>query len=503
MLKILKRNLFLAIFFASAIVVLGISVVAGRMMMSSAGLVEESVKKEMLALSEAAAMLTTPEELAQFTTPADMDKPEYNALKHRLDEFTRRADITFTYYMRLDPETDKMQYVVDNVLDPEEADGLLSKQVAREDGPNAAMTGTANAVDLGSYSEGWDGLLTAWAPMYYQDGRIANVVAGVDMHDVYIKAMRSNMRTMSAVLITALLAVLLSCLLCLRLYRYEARQAKIANEAKSMFLSQMSHEMRTPMNAIMGFCAMALEAKDGNDVKNYLNNINIASQHLRHVIDDVLDLSKIESGKMVLEFSAVNLRAELDYIFSLLRPQMDAQQHSFTLQVSPDVPEAVYCDNTHVRQVVINLLSNAVKFTPKNGTISLTVSVLNYENDICNLEWRVKDNGIGIDAEGRRRIFSAFEQIDASNTRKYGGTGLGLSIAKRLVEMMHGHIRVDSEPGRGSEFIFNLPMRLANPETVRKNKALTASTKDLDLSGKRILLVEDAEMNQLIADFFA
>ncbi len=494
--RFLRNNLMLLLFFVSALVVLVITVVVSGMMVSAAKMIEDSTQQEMKALSEAAALLVTGEELEQFVDVADMQKPEYAALRARLNKFSQDSGLMYTYYTRYNADEDKMQYIVDNVMEPEWQDGLDSPLEDLEQAPAAVMsTGRPQAVPLGSYSEGWNGLVTAWAPVRYADGSPSNMLVGVDMQDVYIQAARENTYRMSVVLVVSMFVVLATCFICLMLYIRKVKQAQIASEAKSSFLSRMSHEMRTPMNAIIGLCGMARASGDLGQVQEYLANIDVSSQHLRHVIDDILDISKIESGKMTLEFLPVDLHRELAHIASIIRPQADAKGLAFALQVADDVPQAVCYDVIHTRQVVINLLSNAVKFTPSGGAVSLSIANLGVRDNRCNLEWRVKDNGIGIGADGQKRLFQSFEQADVSTTRKYGGSGLGLAISKQLVEMMDGQIRVESAPGRGSEFIFNIWLSIADPADVADD---TDDTGDLDLSGVRILLVEDGEINQMI-----
>ncbi len=494
----LKNNMIMLPFFASAVVVLIVAALVSRVMVSSANMIERGTEERMLALSEAAALLVTAEELDEFLQAKDMEKPEYAAVKAKLDTFTRDAGIVFTYYMRLDEETGKMQFIVDNVTDPAEMDGLTSELQEREEWLDAALaTGKAQVVDLGSYSDGWDGLLTAWMPLFYQDGTASNIVAGVDMQDEYIKTERNNTYILTGVLVAALMVVLLTCFWSLSMYRQKARQAEQASMAKSTFLSSMSHEMRTPMNAIIGLGAMARKSGDMEEVRGYLDSIETSSQHLRQVIDNVLDISKIESGKVELELVAADLRQEINSIAGIIRTQAEGKNQTLAVNVEDALPQAVHMDTTHLRQVAINLLSNAVKFTPAGGAISMRVCLLEQKGGLCNIEWRVKDNGIGIDGESQKRLFRPFVQGDVSTTRKYGGTGLGLAISKQLVELMGGDILLESAPGQGSEFIFNTWLRAAAPADVPRVHAVDG--KMPDLSGKTVLLVEDSEINQLIA----
>ena len=496
--KNLGGNSVLFLFFLSSIVVLIIAISAGNTMLASSRMIEESSKNRMLALSEAAALLTNADELDLFMTVEDMERPEYRKLKDRLDSFTRGAGITFTYYMRIDTKAGTMQYVVDNVQDPAEIDDLSTPPIPGEAGALAALSGMAHAVDLGSYDGGWDGLLTAWAPVYYRDGSRSNLVVGVDAQDVHIKAARDNTRFLAVVLLASLVIVLASCLLSLFLYRRKAEQSEAASAAKSSFLSRMSHEMRTPLNAIMGLCGMSMESEDMETVKGYIGNIDISSRHLKRVIDDVLDISKIESGKMSLELTPVTLTDELNDFAEIVGLQMELKGQNFTMRIDEDIPPEVYYDTIHMRQILMNLLSNAMKFTQTGGRITLTVELLGTADGRCNLEWSISDNGIGIDKDDRERLFAPFEQGDASTTRPYGGSGLGLAISKQLIEMMDGRIRVESELGEGSTFLFNTWLKIASPgETEKARNARTSG--ELNLSGKRILLVEDSEINQMIA----
>ncbi|MDR2758920.1 MAG: response regulator [Spirochaetaceae bacterium] len=235
-------------------------------------------------------------------------------------------------------------------------------------------------------------------------------------------------------------------------------QAEQSNLAKSNFLSRMSHEMRTPMNAIIGMTTIAQSSHDPERKEYCLSKINEASSHLLGVINDILDMSKIEAGKFELSYTEFNFEKMLQRITNVMNFKLDEKQQDFIVRVARDVPETIIADEQRLAQVLTNLLSNAGKFTPENGTITLAIKKKDAVNNnkFCTLYFEVTDTGIGISPEQQKRLFSLFEQADGSIARKYGGTGLGLSISKSLVELMGGEIWVKSELGMGATFAFEI-----------------------------------------------
>ncbi len=234
-------------------------------------------------------------------------------------------------------------------------------------------------------------------------------------------------------------------------------EAVAANMAKSEFLANMSHEIRTPLNAVIGFTELLETLVTDNKQISYLESIKAGGRNLLLLINDILDLSKIEAGKMSLRFEPVNpfnLINEIKQIFSL---KISQKELDFIIKVDHTIPASLILDEVRVRQVIFNLIGNAIKFTEK-GHVKLSVKqmVSKTDNSKIDLEVSVEDTGIGIPADQHEVIFDAFRQTSGQNTRKYGGTGLGLSISKRLVEMMGGEIRLKSQPGKGSEFTFTL-----------------------------------------------
>jgi CheY-like chemotaxis protein len=247
----------------------------------------------------------------------------------------------------------------------------------------------------------------------------------------------------------------------------------------------MSHEIRTPMNAIIGMTTIGKSA-DNIERKNYcLNKIEDASNHLLGVINDILDMSKIEANKFELVNEEFNFEKMLQRVVNVVNFRIDEKHQKFKVHIDKNIPRFVIGDDQRVAQVITNLLGNAVKFTPENGFITLNAQLLEKENDDYLLQISVCDTGIGLTPEQQERIFMSFEQAESSTTRKYGGTGLGLSISKKIVELMGGNIWVESEPNLGSKFIFNIHVKNSS----RVHEGLLDS--DVNLSNIRIMAVDD------------
>ena len=500
--KFLEKNNIMTAFLLSSVLVFAVSVMASIMMYQSARAIEASMISQMRATAEGVAAIATAEELNEFRSVEDMDSYAYLKLRQELNQYCLRFDLEYAYFLRLDPETGMMQYIVDNVVAPlSEQDGLDSPLIDSSPVIDAALLGLTGVELLSDdYHEEWGGLISGYAPVRYDDGRLSRtLVAAVDMRDTALRDAWNNTRLLAIVLSITVLAVLSTGFICLLLYQKKAEQAQSASMAKGTFLSRMSHEMRTPMNAIIGLTKMSRNTDDRELLNDYLAKIEASSAHLRQLIDDILDLSKIESGKVELEVIAVNPQEELRYLDSIIRPQTMVKGIDFFLKADERLPVAFMGDQVHVRQILINLLSNALKFTPAGGQISLSCTVLEQKGALFHVEFRVTDTGIGMEPEAVERLFLPFEQADVSTTRRFGGTGLGLSISKQLVEMMGGTIDVESTPGAGSSFFFSLWLTETRAEDLPQKAVAEESDEPLDLSGKTILLAEDAEINQLIA----
>ena len=261
--------------------------------------------------------------------------------------------------------------------------------------------------------------------------------------------------------------------------------AEAASRAKSTFLSNMSHDIRTPMNAIIGFTTLAVSNIDNQErVKDYLTKTLSSSRHLLALINDILDMSRIESGKLHLEETEVNLAEMLHDIKTIVSGQIHAKQLELYMDTLDVADEDVYCDRTRMGQILLNLLSNAIKFTPAGGTVSVRIRQLaGTVRDCAQYEFRVRDNGIGMSPEFAQKIFEPFERERTSTVSRIQGTGLGMAITRNIVEMMGGTIKVQTEKNRGTEFIICLPLRVQTG-TRREEKIA-------ELAGLKALVVDD------------
>ena len=274
-------------------------------------------------------------------------------------------------------------------------------------------------------------------------------------------------------------------------------EAENANRAKTTFLNNMSHDIRTPMNAIVGFTELASgHLDDREQIQDYLGRISVSSQHLLSLINDVLDMSRIESGNVSIEETDVHLPDVIRDIHTIIEPSTAAKGQKLTVDTEGIRNEDIVTDKLRLNQVLLNILSNAVKFTPDGGDISLRVSQLPREQaDTAEYVFRIRDNGIGMSEEFRRSVFEAFARERTSTVSGIQGTGLGMAITKNIVDMMGGTISVESESGKGTEVTVILPCRFSSGTRQGETPA-----DDAAFSGKTVLLAEDNEMNQMIAE---
>ncbi|MDR1733069.1 MAG: response regulator [Synergistaceae bacterium] len=505
--RFLKNNVVMLLFFASALLVLLIAVNTHTVMNKTVVLMQDSAQKHLLAAGRAAAMFITPEELARYKTEEDTHCPEYESLRERLIQFGKEYGVVYVYYWR-DSGDGRLQYIVDNDTDEETQvtpddyfdvieDPLAATALAGEDAVN----------DFGEYVPSWKGLISAYIPVRDAEGNIV-CVAGVDISDEIILTQRSDTTFLTLLQAVALASSVLSGGATFWLYRRKAAQSESAHVAKSRFLSSMSHEMHTPMNAIIGMTALAKTSPDPTRKDYCLEKIESASKHLLGIINDVLDMSKFDENEM--ELSPVNFGFEkmLRKTVDIFEFQAEDKKQTLSVSVDPKIPELLYGDERRLTQIMMKLLSNAVKFTPDEGKIRVEARLAEETDSACCILVEVSDTGIGIEKEQLSQLFNSFQQTEDSLSRRFGGAGLGLAIAKRTVELMGGKIWVKSESGTGSTFGYTVWLA-REPETpavfsdgAAENEPQPPAAGQDEEEGSfedcRVLLAEDVEINREI-----
>jgi len=316
--------------------------------------------------------------------------------------------------------------------------------------------------------------------------------------NVYYQSV-NNMALILSVLGTTLAAVLI-----LILIRVDAAKNKsdARSRHKSAFLANMSHEIRTPMNAIIGMTTIGKSTTDLVRKDYCLSKIEEASKHLLGVINDILDMSKIEANKFELCEAEFDFEIMLRRVVNVVNFRIDEKHQKLNIQIDHSIPRTLIGDDQRIAQVITNLLGNAIKFTPENGSIAIAARLAGKGNGIYKLQVSVSDTGIGISPEQQGKLFTSFEQAELCTTRKYGGTGLGLAISKSIVEMMGGSIWAESEPGKGSTFTFTIQLKRGTNECLCADTQQAEKTKTADITGiyagRRVLLVEDVDINREI-----
>lgn len=461
--KFISYNIILILFILSFAVVFFVSIYAYGFRVSFMGTMQYNIERRLIEVSKRAAEAVSLEELDQYRSVEDMNLPSYQALKHKLEEFARESDVHYVYYLRkTGSQQEYIQYIIDNDFNEETIVGLDTPPIPVSEWPQSfrAWEGKSFCDDLGDYSSGWQGLLSATSPMFDQNGNV-RAIAAVDIIDTPIVQAWRAMRILNVVQVISVIIVFLSGLICLLRFRREAEKAKKASRAKSSFLARTSHEIRTPMNVVIGMSELALQVDDLPKAQEYVVGIKQAGLNLLSIINDILDISKIEAGRSLEITSAPwRLSSFLNDAINTIRQFVLDKPCIFVVDVDASIPDNLRGDEPRLRQVILNLLSNAVKYT-NEGYIRLSVRAdVSLKNRKLNLEFKVTDSGIGIREKDLPKLFKPFVRLDMKKNSHIEGTGLGLIITQSLCRAMDGDLGVSSVYGKGSCFTARIPQSI-------------------------------------------
>jgi len=446
---VLSHSLTLVFVFSSATVLL-VSISSYWMVASITATSQENFSGRLLEAVKRLAALATAEELNSYRMPADAERPDWKALRQKLVEFAKDSTVHYALYLRVNG--DMVQYIVDNDFNEATRVGIDTKPVELSSvNLVPALRGETGVTKLGEYVRDWDGFCAAYAPIFNRDGSIAAISLVATSDRELLNTIKKG-RALAILDVIVIIIVFGSGYFGLIQFRRETSSAKEANAAKSQFLARMSHEIRTPMNAVMGMSDLAIMNYGKPDGIEYIANIKQAGNNLLAIINGILDLSAVESGKLSIKKAPYKMAALLSDVFAIIRMRLDDKVGvELSLDIDPHIPAELIGDETRVKEIIMNLLSNAVKYTRK-GFIKFTARG---QNDRCGnvfLTFDVSDSGIGIKQEDMETLFADFTRIENKYTTGIQGTGLGLAITRALCRAMGGNVVVKSEYEKGSTF---------------------------------------------------
>lgn len=458
------------------------------------------IQNRMLDISTTAADMLNGDELEKLKAE-DKGTAEYQKVNDTLAYFQRNIELNYIYCIQKVGEKEFAFSVDPTIEDP----GEFGSPIVYTDALYMASLGHP-AVDEEAYTDAWGKFYSAYSPVFDSAGNVAGIVAVDFSAQWYDDQIARQKNTIAGCMTISLLLCIFLVLMFTRKLRQRVKEmtgelqtaleeAKVASKAKTSFLSKMSHEIRTPMNAILGLNHIALENPNlPSAVYNQLKKIDASAKHLLSIINDILDMSRIESGRVILKNERFSFYEMLEQINIIVESQCKDKGLSYECKIIGE-PEKYYIgDDLKLRQILINILGNAVKFTDKGGKVKLEVEANEKFDDKTVLQFKILDNGAGISEEYLPKIFEAFSQENSSAANKYGSTGLGMAITKGFVEMMGGQIAVESTKGVGSLFTVTVTLN-KSVDITEESIAEDSPTVHRDLTGKRILLAEDMIVN--------
>ena len=457
----------------------------------------------------------TRDDFTDINTVDNMSSERYQTLQTTLNQIRSLNSTRYLYTAKRNSEG-KLIYLVDG-LDLDTSDfAYPGTYIEDEMIPyiNSALSGkTIYSQEI--IDTTWGHIFTACYPVKATDG--SNEIIGalcieMDMESAYTCLSKSSRNSLQIAIAAAIVALLL--LVCVyhilqnqrakdreqqMLLRKSAAAAEAANKAKSAFLFNMSHDIRTPMNAIIGYAELSRNhLHEPDKLSEYLSNIRTCGQKMLSIIDNILEIARIENNQIVLEESICNIEESFDSCIVMFNTAVQEKHQTITVHKQVANPY-VYIDSSHLSEIVLNVISNAIKYTGQNGKIDCCLTQKPHEDaDWCYMEISIADNGIGMSEEFQAHIFESFSREHSSTISGIEGTGLGMGIVKNLVDLMHGTIEIQSSPGKGSTFTICIPCRTALKEEAEPRKS-SSDRPQKTLAGKRILLAEDNDLNAEIA----
>lgn len=457
----------------------------------------------------------TRDDFTDINTVDNMSSERYQTLQTTLNQIRSLNSTRYLYTAKRNSEG-KLIYLVDG-LDLDTSDfAYPGTYIEDEMIPyiNSALSGkTIYSQEI--IDTTWGHIFTACYPVKATDG--SNEIIGalcieMDMESAYTFLSKSSRNSLQIAIAAAIVALLL--LVCVyhilqnqrakdreqqMLLRKSAAAAEAANKAKSAFLFNMSHDIRTPMNAIIGYAELSRNhLHEPDKLSEYLSDIRTCGQKMLSIIDNILEIARIENNQIVLEESICNIEESFDSCIVMFNTAVQEKHQTITVHKQVANPY-VYIDSSHLSEIVLNVISNAIKYTGQNGKIDCCLTQKPHEDaDWCYMEISIADNGIGMSEEFQAHIFESFSREHSSTISGIEGTGLGMGIVKNLVDLMHGTIEIQSSPGKGSTFTICIPCRTALKEEAEPRKS-SSDRPQKTLAGKRILLAEDNDLNAEIA----